>query len=94
MMETTSGGAQQAQGLRIKRRKKGLVNAGEPGFGGRVLARSDCSWIARWAAGVAAGHAQRSDGGGVTFQLLTCLPLSSIAVGVPREKVFLEMKSY
>src|SRR3712207_4279960 len=41
-------------------------------------------WIARRAAGVAAGHAQRSDGGGVTVRLLPCLPLILKAPRVPQ----------
>ena len=45
--------------------------------------------VARRAAGVAAGHAQRSEGGGVTVQLPPCLPLILEAHRVPRER-FLE----
>ena len=40
--------------------------AGEPGRGGQVPVRGVNCRDARRAAGVAAGHAQRSDGGGVT----------------------------
>jgi hypothetical protein len=35
-----------------------------PAISDRVLERYDISWDARRAAGVAAGHSQRSDGGG------------------------------
>src|SRR2546423_14216851 len=89
-MSPRGDGVELLKGQGNRAKKKKCPKAGEPGQGARFLK----GWVyrrdARRAAGVAAGHAQRSDGGGGTGQLPPRLSPEEKALCVPQPGVFRE----